>query len=705
MKKLFFGLTIFIILVIGSIYAVLFTSTGNSFVASLIESKVNEGQKDVSLKVNNFKLTTNTIAFKATIDDNSVIDIQGDLNIFAKSIDVDYNVNIKDLSKLQNITNQKLNGSFSTNGNIKGDSKLAKIKGSSSVASSETAYDINLVDFNPKSAVLNIKNAKIEELLYLVNQPIYANGILNIDAVIKDANINALDGAIKTSVSNGVLNLNAINPKIEQKSTTPIVFNFQTVTKLFSNVASSSVDFNSSIANLDIKKADFNIKETSLKSDYNLFVKSLVQLEPILNQKLNGSFSTDGNISFVNNNLNINGKSDIFKSKTSYDFLVENSKPKTVKVNISDAQISSLLNFVNQPLLAEGLLNIDANISNAQIGDLEGTVITKLKDGLVNNSVVNKTYNQKLKDKLTFQADINTKLNNFLASSLVDVDTSLATIDMKEAVYDIENLSFDSDYTLSVADLKKLYDVSQMKMRGNIQVEGNISQGKDKLAVDGKSELFGGNINFNLLNDDFNAKIDNVEIKDLTHMLYYPEIFTSKSNIDLAYNLANKKGTLSGDLLKGQFIKNEFSTIINTFAKFDLTKEIYEKVQIKSDIDNEIINTFVDMESSLTKITVPSSTLNTEKNTINALVQTKIEKYEFDTTITGNLSNPKVKVDTSSFVKDKIKNKVKEKLKDKLKDKIDGSLLDNLLNKAPKNEIKKPATDEEIAKAFREIFG
>ena len=112
MKKLFFGLTLLIILIIGGVYGILFTSTGNSYVASIIEDKVNEGQKDVNLKVNDFRLTTSEILFNATIDDNSNINIEGKLEIFAKSVDLKYDINIKDLTKLENITKQKLNGTF-----------------------------------------------------------------------------------------------------------------------------------------------------------------------------------------------------------------------------------------------------------------------------------------------------------------------------------------------------------------------------------------------------------------------------------------------------------------------------------------------------------------------------------------------------------------------------------------------------------------
>ena len=102
MKKFFISLTILIIFIIGGIYGVLFTKPGNGFVASYIESKVNDEQNDVQLKVNDFTLTFNTISFNATINDNSDINIVGDLEIFKKKLDLKYDIKINELSKLEN---------------------------------------------------------------------------------------------------------------------------------------------------------------------------------------------------------------------------------------------------------------------------------------------------------------------------------------------------------------------------------------------------------------------------------------------------------------------------------------------------------------------------------------------------------------------------------------------------------------------------
>ena len=718
MKKLFFGLTAFILILVGGIYGLLFTSTGNSFAATMIENKVNEGQNDVNLKVNDFKLTMHEILFNATIDDNSTINVVGDLNIFAKNVDLNYDINIKELSQFENITKQKLNGPFSTKGSVKGDQELTVIKGSSTIASSDTTYDVNLVNFEPSNVLFNVKNAKIEELLNIVNQPTYASGNLDIEADIKNADINNLDGIITQKISNGILNAKLINNELKENPKTPIVFSGNTVTTLLGNTAKAKVDFDSSIAKIEILNAEVNLKTSLVNTDYNLIVKDLSKLEILINQKYNGSFTTKGNANVDNGVIKIDGKSDIFKSDTTYDIKVVDSKPEYINVLVNNAKIESLLNLLNQPNYANGLMNIDTKIKNADIKNLDGKIITTILESKVNNSVVNKAFDQKLKQALIFKGNIFTDLVKTQAISKIDLNTTVTDLKMQKAVFDIEKASFVSDYMINFTDLSKLYDLTQTKMRGEAKITGNINQNPETLSVNGKTKLFDGEINFNLLNDDFKANIDGVEIKDLTHMLYYPEIFTSKSKIDVDYNLATKIGKIDGNLLDGKFIKNEFSDIINAFAQFDLTKEVYETVEIKSDLNKNIINTFIDMQSEYTKIKVPSSTLDTDKNTINALIQSTISKYTFDTTVKGDLSNPTVKVDTEAFLKTKYGKKVKEKadkykkkLQEKLKDKIDleGLDLNNFLNEAPKAKpstttAKNGPTNRELADALRSFM-
>ena len=490
MKKLFGFLTLFIILNITTVYFFLFTTYGNGIVADIVENKVNE-KGVVEFKINEFKLTTNTINFKATIDSNSMIYVGGGLNLLGKTVDLKYNVDIKDLSKLEKFSNQKLNGALSASGTVKGNQELTVIDGISDIFSSKTNYVVNLKDFEPDTIKLKIKGAKIDTLLHTVNQPIFAKGFIDITGDIKGA------------------------------------------------------------------------------------------------------------------------------------------KPE---------------NF-------------------------DGEIITNIYDGKVNLPIVNKNFNLKLKKALNFKGDIVTSLEPYQLVSKADVFTSLANVFAKKAVVDIKESSVKTDYQVKIANLNNLYELTNTKMRGSLLLDGTVSKTKD-LVVTGTSNLFAGKVDFKLKNDDFSTNVNNVDLRSLTHMLFYPEIFNSKANAVLNYNLKTSQGTLTADLKNGQFIKNKFSTLVNQLARFDLTKEVYEVVNLNSKINKEIINSTVDMKSKHTNIQVPNSTLNSKKKTIDALVKVDIKGLKFDANVNGSLDNPKVKIDSKKLLQSGAKQKVMEKIKgsDKAKD-------------------------------------
>lgn len=493
MKKLLVIFFIVLSIMVIGTYTLLFTPTGNGVVASFIEDSVNDGGK-VDFKVKNFVLTMKRIDFLATVDDNSQIKVEGGLDILSQITDLTYDISVKDLSKLQKITEQKLNGSFSTSGSVKGNSNLMVIKGISDVGNSETTYNVDLVELEPSDITFMIKGAKIEKLLYLVNQPIYAKGLIDISSKLKD---------------------------------------------------------------------------------------------------------------------------------------------------------------------------------------LSGDIVTKISNGMLQNKIVNEKFTMKLKKAFSFKGDIVTSLTKDQAVSKVDFFTSMANVFVKKAVVNLKNGVITSDYSIQVNKLSKLFDVTQTKLRGAVTINGDIKK-DDDLLVTGVSKLLGGALNYKLLNDDFSATIKDVIVQKALYMLYYPEFFTSKTNLKVDYNLASQKGELTGQLLNGQFLESQFSSILNTFAQFDITKEVYEFVNIKSDINKNIIESTVDMKSKYTSISVPSSKIDTQKRTVLALVKTDLKGIEFDTNISGTFDNPKIKVDTSKLIssgaKEKAKEKINKAIEKKLGENADGFL-------------------------------
>ena len=669
MKKILLLLLSLIILCLGAIYGILFTNYGNNLIASYIENKVNEGQENVKLKVNDFKLSFKTINFDAKINDDSIINITGDFDIFKQTVDLKYDIKINDLKTLKNLTKQDLKGPFSTNGVFKGDKHEAVVQGTSDIALSKTKYYVNLVDFEAKNIHIDLQGAKIEELLNLLDKPIYAKGDLNISADIKNIDISNLDGAIVANISKGKINNEVVNKEFSQTLQTAINFDGDINASLLGKIVEVKSELVTSLADIFINKTIIDLEKNKTTSDYKIDVKNLNKLEGIIGKKINGEFITTGNIVSENSITLVDGTSNILESDASYNFKIKDSNVQNINFKIENAKLEKLFHMLNEPVYAKGNLLIQGDIKNAKLDKLDGLIISKVSQAKIVNEVVNTVFKHEIKDVINVDLQVDTSLVPNQAVSKALVKSNIMNLSVDNGIFDFKEASFNSDYLLKIPSLDKLKDFTKTKLRGALDIKGELQNKNNSLMINGNSKIVGGDLNFNLKNDDFSANMNNISTKELTHMFYQPEIFDSKGDFKIDYNLLVKKGTLNGKLLNGHFLANDFSNLINQLSKFDLTKEVYQTVDINSDINQSVLTSSINMKSINTQIDVNNSVLDLENSTIDARLDAKIKTSSFAVNINGNTSNPKISLDARDLIKEQLEKQL-EKKKDKIEEKL-----------------------------------
>ena len=669
MKKILLLLLSLIILCLGAIYGILFTNYGNNLIASYIENKVNEGQENVKLKVNDFKLSFKTINFDAKINDDSIINITGDFDIFKQNVDLKYDIKINDLKTLKNLTKQDLKGPFSTNGVFKGDKHEAVVQGTSDIALSKTKYYVNLVDFEAKNIHIDLQGAKIEELLNLLDKPIYAKGDLNISADIKNIDISNLDGAIVANISKGKINNEVVNKEFSQTLQTAINFDGDINASLLGKIVEVKSELVTSLADIFINKTIIDLEKNKTTSDYKIDVKNLNKLEGIIGKKINGEFITTGNIVSENSITLVDGTSNILESDASYNFKIKDSNVQNINFKIENAKLEKLFHMLNEPVYAKGNLLIQGDIKNAKLDKLDGLIISKVSQAKIVNEVVNTVFKHEIKDVINVDLQVDTSLVPNQAVSKALVKSNIMNLSVDNGIFDFKEASFNSDYLLKIPSLDKLKDFTKTKVRGALDIKGELQNKNNSLMINGNSKIVGGDLNFNLKNDDFSANMNNISTKELTHMFYQPEIFDSKGDFKIDYNLLVKKGTLNGKLLNGHFLANDFSNLINQLSKFDLTKEVYQTVDVNSDINQSVLTSSINMKSINTQIDVNNSVLDLENSTIDARLDAKIKTSSFAVNINGNTSNPKISLDARDLIKEQLEKQL-EKKKDKIEEKL-----------------------------------
>lgn len=687
MKKLFLWLTLLIVFIAVLAYSIVFSKFGNELIASYIENKVNNPQQNIKFKVTNFRLRVDSLDFNAVINENSNISVNGALSIWNRWVDLKYDIKITDLSILNNLINQNLKSELFTNGVFKGDYQSAIIQGFSNIANSETKYNLVLKDFKIKDIFLELKNAKIDEFLNFMNKPHYLNGDLTINANIKNIDNNNLDGKLIANISKGQLENDVINKEFNQTFSSKINIDGDIEALFLGKNAEIKTQLLTSIGNLFLEKTLVDLEKDRVVSDYKFEAKNLQKLESVLGRKLIGDFNTTGNILYENAIFNVDGKSDIFESSTVFRFKLEDNIVKDISFKVENTKIEKLLDFLNEPIYATGDLNVQGEIQNSNLEELSGTIISKISDAKLVNEVVNAVFKQELKTPVNFDMALN---NQFIPNKIVSqmvLNSSLANLSAENAIYDLVEGVLKSDYLLKISSLDNLKDFTKTKLRGKLDIKGELEKKDMFLFATGKSSVLGGKLDFTLKNDDLTASLNDVSVKELSYMMYKPEFFNSRGDFSLNYNTITKQGNLVGKFFNGSFLPNDLALLINHLAKFDLTKEIYETVDLNSDINDNLLTSNFLMKSENTQIESKEAITDFDKNFIDAKLNTQIKNRSFNLSLMGEMNKPKISLGAEELLKNEIDRKL-EKNRDKIEEKLNKVLDGEVDNEKAKELLK-----------------
>lgn len=246
----------------------------------------------------NAKLKGDDVDYKYILSSNlAKITSGGVVTPTPLKLNIDYGVDIQQLALFKPISGADIRGAVKFSGHAKGDKKRFVVAGKSDLASSDTTFEATLKDFAPDSIKANIKNLDIEKILYMVKQPHYTDGTFNMDIDITDAKATSLKGTVVTSIEDGLLDSEYLTEAFEFNATMPkTIFTANTLTILNGDLIDSKVVLKSTLANLDIKQARFNIKDKSLQSDYLAKVHSLDRLYFVTARHLKGGIAANGTL-------------------------------------------------------------------------------------------------------------------------------------------------------------------------------------------------------------------------------------------------------------------------------------------------------------------------------------------------------------------------------------------------------------------------
>jgi len=157
-----------------------------------------------------------------------------------------------------------------------------------------------------------------------------------------------------------------------------------------------------------------------------------------------------------------------------------------------------------------------------------------------------------------------------------------------------------------------------------------------------------------------------VPLTKIMHTLIYPEVFESAVFGNIIYNLISKKGEINTNLVNARFLQNQITTSLKEYAEIDLIKERYNQTTFTADLDVDGALFDFKAKSNKSYISILNAKILKSQNRIDAKFDINIDDKDFSGTIKGDILKPRVKLDTSQYLKTKVIKEVDKFIDEKI---------------------------------------
>lgn len=689
MKKIF--------LILGSVIALLillimflFSSTGNNIIKPYVEKMIKE-KSGYDVKFETFRIGFSDLNLKGDINKEIFLNLNGPYSIFSRSFDVEYKVDIKNLKSF----GLELNENMNLYGKVSGNINNFNANASGKFLDSDVKIMANIIDMKPYTLKIDANGLNLAKALPLAKQPLYAFGSVDINADIQNAQgkatINAKDIRLNEKVFKNDLNIS-----LPQNTMLSGISEL----KMQGETINAKTYLNSNLSlEASAKNTTINLKTKHIDSDFDIKLNDLFKLEPFTKQKLIGNLDILGAISIEDKKLSL------FDAKVlGLDGDIKaNVKDKNLQIKLKDVSLSKVLEMLNQPNLSSGKINADIS-SNISFNDISGAA--NIKEALLNKTQLDSITGKNFPNNLTYNFDMNFDKKDDAIKAKANLDSKIAKFDIKNAT--IKNGEVSSDYTLNIADLNELSFLTNTKLKGNFVANGitNIQNGKFLTSL--TSNFLNGNLKIDIKNDNFNktgfdaliltSNFKNFDMKELTDMLNYSNIYNGNGDASLNYDLSKKYGNFSLDINDGKIASNEFVNILKALSEGSFEAAVFDKADVNGTIKNEMINFDAWVGNSGKSGKKSKGSFNVKKGTLNLItseiyipINGNIEKTDISIDITGTTKEPKYNV-SSQYLKSKFSRKIDKGL-DKLfgTNSVDTNNTTNLDQNASSKDVAKDA--------------
>jgi hypothetical protein len=386
---------------------------------------------------------------------------------------------------------------------------------------------------------------------------------------------------------------------------------------------------------IDVKSV-FSLLGMTCDGTYSIHANNFVHNEINLKQaNINGEFEGE------HDNIYVNGKGNTFNAPITYYLRIIDGDAKRITVQLKDMKLSDILEFAKQPAMAKGKVDANLTIPTLITGEINTHGIISLSNITFDDALMKKHYKVSMPKALQVDGIIDANLTDTQIIGGADIHSELANVTLKNLHFNKETKHISSQYIVDILNLNAFSDLLHTKLDGVILLEGEVEK-KEKLKVTGLTKSLGGEINYQLINNNFTSSIDSVPVKNMLHMFRFPAFVDANASGKLRYDTKEKKGETQLTLRDFKPASNKVTKSMKMMVLKDPSSIVFGQSSLDAKIDGDQIHYTLIAKAHDASITVDEAIINKKEDSHNAKIAFAYEKFEIQGNVDGSIRSPRI---------------------------------------------------------------
>lgn len=395
--------------------------------------------------------------------------------------------------------------------------------------------------------------------------------------------------------------------------------------------------------------------------------------------KIDDTIAIHGKVKGYFTKLILSGEGVALDGYVNYKAIKYTDKVEDIHIQMNDINSSKLLRLLGQTALIKGKANATVDFSFMSQKHKQGYITYDVRDN----------HFQGIPLALHTKAHINDDIHTFI----IDITSPYLQLNMTKGIYNQSKKTAHAHYVLDIKDLSKLEQLLGYKYNGTFYAIGEMSY-DTYFKVTGLSKSYGGMSDFIFENDELKVTLDNVLLEEIMALFPLPSMLTAKATGHLYYNFIQDTLVVNTRLHHAKFLHCTLADVIRKKSGVNMLNETFDNSTLDITYHNNLIVSELKLANDYSHIYLSNAKIDTQKETINAYFDFKMQRQEFSGKVYGALDKPKVNLNMQKLIRYQM---------DKQVDKMIGKNNRKIMENMPMGNIAKDiATD--VGASFMKVF-